>query len=228
MKEEFVYRRINPHDENDIQKYLKIQQKLDDYLHIKESGFDEERIKWLRIRMGATELLDNPEGRDKSYKDKLDSTPDEIGILCEHNGEVVGFSFVCTYHVVDGERPDDKTGIISEIYVDKAYRQGDMAFKLFQHSINALLEEGITSAIMTVQEDNSNRFWHFAIADKLIDKNECERRDGITTISYDLLISDLNRVKNLTQRQLIVKALKLKKQYEQCGLSEYDFESENE
>ena len=155
---EFNYRRINPHDEEDINKYLSIQYKLNDYLNSKAKPLTKEQIKWLRIRMGAFELLDDFKGKDNKLATKLEEQADEVGFFCESNNEVVGFCAICNYHVVNGERPDDDIGIISDIFVDKKYRNGDIAYKLLQYALDELIKANKSSAIIVVQEDNENRF----------------------------------------------------------------------
>ena len=99
---EFNYRRINPHDEEDINKYLSIQYKLNDYLNSKAKPLTKEQIKWLRIRMGAFELLDDFKGKDNKLATKLEEQADEVVFFCESNNEVVGFCAICNYHVVHG------------------------------------------------------------------------------------------------------------------------------
>jgi len=69
-------------------------------------------------------------------------------------------------------------------------------------------------AIMIVQEDNKTRFLHFALADKVVSSHECSRSDGTKTISYELLISNLNQTKKLTRNELAKRALKIRSRVE--------------
>ncbi len=208
----YNYRKIDPRKEEDIKKYLDIQYRLDNYLKKDIQPLTEEQIKWLRIRMGNVDLLPNNNNKGKSlYQQKLENLADEHCFVCELDKNVIGYIFVCTYHVVNGERQDDDVGIISEIYVKDNYRNGEIAYNLLQLACDTLLNAGKNIAMISVQEDNPNRFLHFAMADKLINKEKCKRKDGTITISYDLLL-DIKNLKTTTIRQLAFKAIKIKKQ----------------
>jgi len=210
---EFTYRKINPHNEKDIDKYLEIQYKLNNYLKSVAKPLTQDQIKWLRIRMGAFELLDDYQNKDKELAARLKEQPDEVGYFCELNDEVVGFCAICNYHIVDGERPDDDIGLISDIFVDEKYRNGDIAYNLLQYALDELISANKNSAIMVVQEDNSNRFLHFAIADKIITTSKVLRKNKTKTINYELLISDIGKIKEISSRELVRRALKIRKKF---------------
>lgn len=207
----YTYRKVDPYNEKDMEKYLNMHNSLDSFLNSRANPLTEEQIKWLRIRMGATKLLPYDDEESLLYKKGLERMADEHCFVCEFDNEVIGYSFICTYHIVNGKRPNDSIGIISEIYVKDGYRSGDIAYNLLQLAIDTLLKAGKTSAMMSVQEDNPNRFLHFALADKLLNKEECKRKDGRITTSYDLLISDINKIKEMSSRQLAEKAIKIKR-----------------
>lgn len=219
----YVYRKVNPHNIDDINKYLEIQQKLNQYLHSKAKPLSDEQIKWLRIRMGAFELLDAPKTKDKELANRLENQMDEVCFLCELNDEVIGFCAICNYHVVNGERPDDDIGMISDIYVKDGFRSGEIAYNLLKLGIDELINAGKTSAIVVVQEDNPNRFLHFAIADKVLESEVIKRNNNTKTINYDLLISDLAKVKTMTARQLGAKAVKIKRDFINNNLTQPRF-----
>ena len=209
----FKYRKLNPHIREDIYKYLEIQNKLNHFLNSKAKPLTEDQIKWLRIRMGAFELLDDYKGKDKELATRLDEQADEICYFCELNNEVIGFCAICTYHIVDGERPNDAIGIISDIYVDEQYRNGEIAYNLLQYALEELIKANKTSAIMIVQEDNPNRFLHFALADRVLSTDIISRKNKTKTINYELLISDILKIKSLSSRDLARRAIKIKKQF---------------
>lgn len=209
----FKYRKLNPHIREDIDEYLKIQNKLNNFLNSKAKPLTEDQIKWLRIRMGAFELLDDYKGKDKELATRLDEQADEICYFCELDNEIVGFCAICTYHIVDGERPDDDIGIISDIYVDERFRNGEIAYNLLQYALDELIKANKTSAIMIVQEDNPNRFLHFALADKILRTDIISRKNKTKTINYELLISDILKVKTLSSRDLARRAIKIKKHF---------------
>lgn len=210
---EYSYRRLNPHDEKDVKKYLLLHDKLNKSLGAKASSLSPEQVKWLRIRMGATELLAKPKAKEGEFKPKENQMADEICYFCEENGNVIGYIYVLTYHIVDGKRPNDNAGVISEIYVLPEHRNGEIAFQLTQLGIATLLKAGNTSAIMNVQKDNPSRFFHFALADKLICEEPCERENGDLTIDYQLMISDLKRAKAMSKVVLAKRASRIKKQF---------------
>ena len=87
------------------------------------------------------------------------------------------------------------------------------SFELFKMAMDKLLSLGKTKAVCNVQEDNPNRFLHFALADgKVLEESSCVRRDGSETTDYRLLI-DFENLKGISGWQLIKKASRLKKQY---------------
>ena len=219
----FVYRKINPSSEDDMKKYFDINKQLDTYLSNNVTPFTEEQIMWLRIRMGATELLLDSDDETQAYKKEIERMADEHCFVCELGDEIVGHVFVCTYHIIDGKRPDDNIGIISEIYVKDEYRQGIIAYKLLQLAFDTLLNANKTSAILSVQEDNPNRFLHFALSDKILEKRKCTRKNGSVTTSYDLLISDIAKTKAMSSRELATRAIKIKKNYIENNLKEPEF-----
>lgn len=208
-----VYRKVDPHNLNDINKLLTIQYRLNEYLNSNSKPLTQDQIKWLRIRMGAYELLDDYKSKDKELADRLEGSPDEISYFCECDGEIVGFCSICNYHIVNGNRPNDKTGLISDIFVDEKHRNGDIAYKLLQYAIEELIKANLTSAIMVVQEDNPNRFFHFALADKVLDTQIISRRNKIKTINYELLISDIHKIKNMSSKEIARRAIKVQKYF---------------
>lgn len=205
-----AYKRIDPSNNEDIIIYYQLQNELDMYLNRKIKKPTIEQIKWQRIRMGATELRDDWNEDNYWYKEKLEQVADEYAFICEDNGIVVGYISVCTYHIVNGDRPNDDIGIIDAIYVKDNYRGTDIAYNLLQLGLKALINAGKNKSIVTVQQDNPNRFLHFAMADTLLNKSKCKRKNGTVTISYDLLISDIKKVANMSSLELGKRAVKIR------------------
>ena len=218
-----TYRKINPSRDEDIKIYFSMQQELDDMLSTNCDLPNAEKIKWQRIRMGATELRDDWNEDNFWYKEKLEQVADEYAFICEDKDTVVGYISVCTYHIVNGDRPNDDIGIIDAIYVKDNYRGTDVAYNLLQLGLNALINAGKNKSIVTVQQDNPNRFLHFALADKLIRTEEVTRADGRKTNSYDLLISDLQKLKNMSFLEIGRKAVKIRRNLVKNNLSQLDF-----
>ena len=205
-----TYRKINPSRYEDIKIYFSMQQELDDMLSTNCNLPNAEKIKWQRIRMGATELRDDWNEDNYWYKEKLEQVADEYAFICEDKDTVVGYISVCTYHIVNGDRPNDDIGIIDAIYVKDNYRGTDIAYNLLQLGLKALINAGKNKSIVTVQQDNPNRFLHFALADSLLNKSKCKRKNGTVTISYDLLISDIKKVANMSSLEIGERAVKIR------------------
>lgn len=205
----FNYRSLNPRNNKDVKKYFELVCGLSDFCNDCKL-VDENMIKWARVHMGAVELI-NPAYKETSLP-PLEENADEFVFVCEENGKFIGYVEVCSYHVVDGMRPDDDIGILHEIFVSDEYRNGTIAFTLLQMAVDKLIEKGKNYAICNVQEDNNNRFLHFAMADNnIIEEKECTRKDGTKTTDYTLLI-DLKQLKGMSLLQLAKKSARIKKE----------------
>lgn len=205
----FSYRVLNPRNDEDVKKYFELVCGLSDFCNANKS-VDENMIKWARVHMGAIELV-NP-----AYKDKplppLDENADEFVFICEDNGKFIGYVEICSYHIVDGKRPEDDIGILHEIFVLDEHRNGTIAYTLLQMATDKLIEKGKNRAICNVQEDNPNRFLHFAMANNnIVKEQECTKKDGTKTTDYTLLI-DLHNLKNMSLMGLAKKAAHIKKE----------------
>ena len=194
----YNFRRVDPRSDEDMSKYVGLIKKLSDFCNDNQT-FDEEKLKWMRVRMGAIEYATG-----SNELCPIDENSDEMAFVCEHDGDFVGFIDVAFYHVVDGERPDDDIGIIHDMYVDDKHR-GLTSFTLLKMAVDSLLSKGKNYAICNVQEDNPNRFLHFALANNnVVCERECKRRDGSKTMDYTLLI-DLHETKDMTILQFAKK-----------------------
>lgn len=220
--DEFVFRKVNPYSDEDFNKLLEMMTLLNNHLKSTASTLSENQVNWLKIRMGNVDLLDKiAKDKDNSlYKEKLLKMPDEIAWFCEHNGEVIGYTHVCTYNVKNGERLEDDIGNISDIYVLEKYRKPTISYGLLNKALETLLEAGKNRVCMNVQEDNSNRFLHFAIADKIVKRYKCTRKDGSVTVGYELLVSDIKKIQQLSYRDIAKRALKIRKEFEEKNLKE--------
>ena len=165
-----------------VDKIVKLDEELCKFLN-KKYVYNPEIYKWRKIH--------------------IDEMKDEGVFICELNDEPVGYISVCYYHVVDHKRPDDDIGIISDIYVMPEHQNGFNAYQLLQLGLGALIENGKNRAIMNVQEDNENHYLHFAIADKLLEQEECTRANGSKTMDYTLLIEDVKALKDLSYKEFM-------------------------
>ena len=206
--EKFVYRAVNPRSDADMLKLANLERSLQAFCN-SEKQITKEHLKWSRIHMGAVEYFDDYKGKELL---PLEENADEFVYVCEAGDEFVGYVEVCSYHVVDGKRPDDDIGILHEIYVKDEYRGGEIAYRLLQMGIDKLLQKNKTRAICNVQEDNPNRHLHFAMAGKnVIDQKEIKRCNGKKTIDYTLLI-DLNNLKKKSMVQLARDSAKIRRE----------------
>lgn len=208
----YTFRAVDPRNDDDMHAYFSVAKNLSDFLK-NNATFDEDQLRWARIRMGAVEYVDLEEAKGKPLI-PIEQSAQEFAFVCECDGEIAGYVDICDYHVDGNQVIDDDTGAIHEIYVKPAYRKDhSIAFELFKMAIDKLLSLGKTKAVCNVQEDNPNRFLHFALADgKVLEESSCVRRDGSETTDYRLLI-DFENLKGMTGWQLIKKASRLKKQY---------------
>ncbi len=207
----FIFRAVDPRNDDDMHKYFCLAKGLSDYLN-NLATFDENEMRWARIRMGAVEYVDLQDWINKPLK-PIEDEAQEFVFVCELNGEFIGYIDFCDYHMEDGKVKDDEIGAIHEIFVKDKFQHKDstISFTLLKMAVEKLLECGKTHAVLEVQEDNKNRFLHFALADgNVIEKTTCKRRNGEETISYRLL-ADLNKIKKLTPMNIIIKTAHMKK-----------------
>ncbi len=207
----FIYRAVDPRNDEDMQKYFALAKNLSNFLK-NNAIFDENQMRWARIRMGAVEYVDLNDWVERPLK-PIEEEAQEFVFVCEKDGEFVGYVDICDYHMEDNMVKEDEIGAIHEIYVKDEYqrRSENISFKLLQMAVEKLLECGKTHAQMEVQEDNKNRFLHFALAEgNVVKSSVCKRRNGEETKSY-ILVADLEKIKNLTPTNLIVKTAHMKK-----------------
>lgn len=208
-----TYRKINPSSDEDIKIYFEMRKELNNYLSTNCSEPTEEIIKWQRLRMGAAEFLDElrPGNAPEALKEKFRNRPDEVCYIAEDGGKVIGFVMYLNYWLKDKERLGPEYGNINEILVKDGYKGTDVAYTLLKMALNDLINAGKTKITMTVQQDNPNRFLHFALADKLLDMQTCKRKNGSVTVSYDLLISDATKIKELSFLEIGKRAAKIRR-----------------
>jgi len=204
---DFVFRAVDPRNDDDMHKYFNLAESLSCFLK-NNASFDEDQLRWAKIRMGARD--DEQVAKEK-----------EFVFVCELDGEFVGYVDICNYHVKDDKIVYDKIGAIHEIYIKPEFQKISVAFKLLKIAVEKLIEEGKTKAVMEVQEDNENRFLHFALAKgNIIETSVCKRTDGTETMSYILLV-DLFDLQKLSLSGLAVRTAHIKKKMLQETSNEY-------
>jgi len=204
---DYVYKAVNPRDDEDIAGYLNLVAELRKFCNQKYD-FDENFVNFTRCNMGAIEYIKDI---NRDQLPPLEDNAGEFAYVCEHKGEFIGFVKICYFHFDNGKCINNDVGILHEIYVKEEYRNGTVAYNLMQMAVEKLIQKGKKYAICNVQDFNPNRFLHFAMADSKIKKiEESTRSDGTKVLDYSLLI-DLNKLKNTALIELAKKASLLKK-----------------
>lgn len=209
-----TYRKLDARNDDDFKLFLSMEDGLDDYLKTNISEIDlTKKHLWTRVHMGAVEFLDElvPGKNTTEYKKQLLKRPDQVCYVAEDDGKVVGYIVYLNYCVMNDERLGEEYGNLNAILVKENYRGTGVAYQLLQLALNDLINNGKTKLILTVQQDNPNRFLHFAMADTVFSQDFCIRRDGTKTNSYNLLISDAEKLKNMSGLELARKAANIKR-----------------
>lgn len=130
----------------------------------------------------------------------------EVYILAFMDNKCIGFAGASLNndYYADVITPD--IAVIDYIYTDEKARNINISFKLISHLLKELSNMGVIKAIMQVQTFNKQRFFHYALSDKNIIKSTVLERDGKAFEDQILLIEDLNKVVNLSIRDLMLKA----------------------
>ena len=211
---DYIFRAVNPRSDSDMQKYFALAEKLSKFLK-NGASFDENQMRWARIRMGSVEYVDLQDYINRTLPN-IEDNAREFVFVCEYNDEFVGYVDICDYHArINGEVIEDDIGAINEIFVDKECRTNHfIAEKLLKMAVEKLISKGKTKAVCEVQEDNPNRFLHFAMMDKILEQDVCTRVDGTETMDWILLI-DLIKIQKMSGWDIAKKAAKLKRKFQQ-------------
>lgn len=137
--------------------------------------------------------------------DAIDSKT-EIYVLAYSEDKCIGFSgaSLSNDYYADIITPD--IAVIDYIYTLEEARDVSVSFELISQLLKELVSLGVCKAIMQVQTFNKQRFFHYALSDKNIIKSTKEERNGQSYEDQILLIKDLNKVANMSPRELILKA----------------------
>ena len=151
------------------------------------------------------------------YFKNLHNKIDEFFILCEIDGEAIGYCQIGTYAILNDKRHNDVGNIIA-IYVDKGHRSIVLSFTLFQKALTLLQEHGINQAIMNVQTHNEFRFLHYAICDEVISSEKYTRKDGTNSCNKLLAINDISALMTKSWRDIAREATTHRKNFEENGI----------
>lgn len=140
-------------------------------------------------------------------------TGDSVYFIAKNENEVIGnviISFSDTI-IVDNI---EFTASIPLIFIDEKYRGGSVAYTLFKMALKEILAKGFNTLVMSVEDNNPNKYIHFAIADKLIEDREELLENGGTIKQYLLAISDVKKIANLAFRDIIKNVVYTKNNFE--------------
>ena len=175
---------------DDADSIVSMQQELNKLLDLQE--LDEEQFKKY--------ILTDIQSEDRSY------------FVAKTNGETIGVISVDFSESISVNDTDDYNASITLMFVDERYRNGTIAFDLFKLAIDEIQKNGENSFVMSVEDNNPNKFLHFAFADVLIEENEEQTKNG-TTSQYLLGVTDIDKVKSYTFKEIMKKSVKMKKEF---------------
>ena len=175
---------------DDADSIVSMQQELNKLLDLQE--LDEEQFKKY--------ILTDIQSEDRSY------------FVAKTNGETIGVISVDFSESISVNDVDDYNASITLMFVDERYRNGTIAFDLFKLAIDEIQKNGENSFVMSVEDNNPNKYLHFAFADVLIEENEEQTKNG-TTSQYLLGVTDIDKVKSYTFKEIMKKSVKMKKEF---------------
>lgn len=132
----------------------------------------------------------------------------EIYILAYVNDKCIGFSGASLNNDYYADIITPDIAVIDYIYTDENARNLSVSFELISQLLKELVNLGVKQAIMQVQTFNKQRFFHYAMSDKNIIKSTTLEKNGQNYDDQILLIEDLNKVANISIRELMLKAHK--------------------
>ena len=160
------------------------------------------------------ELQDLDEEAFKKYIQKDMQSEKTAYFIAKNNSETIGVVVVDFSDAISIDDSLDYEASISLIYVDKRYRTGTIAYELFKIAIEEMCNRGKYSFVMSVEDNNPNKFLHFALADVLIEENQENTKNGTTT-QYLLGVSDINKIKSYSFKDFLRKSIEIKKEFSQ-------------
>ena len=150
------------------------------------------------------------EVRENSNIAKAINNKTEVYILSYDEGKCVGFSGASLNNDYYADIITPDIAVIDYIYTLEA-KNISVSEELIFRLLAALVNMGVTKAIMQVQTYNKQRFFHYALSDKNIIKSTRLERNEQTYDDEILLIEDLKKVSNMSIKELMIKAYKYSK-----------------
>lgn len=165
---------------------------------------DAQTIKNLINQMYGIEY----EVRDNTEIAQAIDNKTEIYILAYADDKCIGFSGASLNNDYYADIITPNIAVIDYIYTNENARNLTASFELISKLLKELVNLGVKQAIMQVQTFNKQRFFHYAMSDKNIIKSTTLENNGRNYDDQILLIEDLNKVANMSIRELMLKAHK--------------------
>ena len=103
---------------------------------------------------------------------------------------------------------------LENFFVLPEYRLNPKTFELLKYAIENTIKENKKTVIFNVLSTNPNRYFHFALADYLMEINKLSNFNCNNNIyMYNLCCENANKILNMSTRELLSKAVQL--QHEQ-------------
>lgn len=134
----------------------------------------------------------------------------EVYILAHDEDKCVGFSGASLNNDYYADIITPDIAVIDYIYTLEV-KDISVSAELIFRLLAALVNMGVTKAIMQVQTHNKQRFFHYALSDKNIIKSSPIESKGKMYDDQILLIEDLNKTANMSVRELMIKSYKYSK-----------------
>ncbi len=134
----------------------------------------------------------------------------EIYIFAYSDNKIIGFSGASLNNDYYADIITPDIAVIDYIYVCENSRNLTVSFELISQLLKELVNMGVKQAIMQVQTFNKQRYFHYALSDKNIIKSTTLQSNGQTYDDQILLIENLEKVSNITLKELMAKAYKHK------------------
>lgn len=177
---------------------------MNNFTYKRANQEDAQIIKNLINQMYGVEY----EERDNKKIAKAIANKTEIYILAYSEDKCVGFSGASLNNDYYADIITQDIAVIDYIYTLENSRNISVSYELISQILKALVNQGVKQAIMQVQTFNKQRFFHYALSNKNIIKSTTFEKNGQSYDDQILLIEDLNKVANISLRELMQKALK--------------------
>lgn len=177
---------------NDINAIVKMQHKLNDMTGVYEE-LDDKTLK---------DYLEQSIEGDEAVYYVAKSQNEDIGMICIDFSDCLDAGDI------------EYCASIPLIYVNESLRGGEVAYTLFKLALDEIKNRGLNSFLMTVEDNNPNKYLHFSIADKLIEQRNEDLVNGNEISQYLLGVSNIDSIYNLSMKEFGRKAVYAKRNFD--------------